>query len=103
MQFVTAELVILLPTSSHRMELMYIRFIEPQITGSYPEMRFFESVYEPAHFTFFVREEVGHIITCTALRQSPNTWPLQPAESADHITYEQLKRYVLTSSGMCVR
>ena len=29
-------------------------------------------------------EEVGHIIICTALRQSPNTWPLQPAESADH-------------------
>ena len=29
-------------------------------------------------------EEVGHIITCTALRQSFNTWPLQPAESADY-------------------
>ena len=29
-------------------------------------------------------EVVGHIIICTALRQSLNTWPLQPAESADH-------------------
>ena len=31
-------------------------------------------------------DEVGHIIICTALRQSRNTWPLQhfqPAESAD--------------------
>ena len=26
-------------------------------------------------------EEVGHIITCTALRQSRNTWPLQPSST----------------------
>ena len=36
---------------------------------------------------WFTSEEVGHIITCTALHQSRKTWTLQPsstAESADH-------------------
>ena len=38
-------------------------------------------------FSSIAPEEVGHIIICTALHQSLNTWPLQPiqpTESADH-------------------
>ena len=42
-------------------------------------------------------EEVGHIITCTALRQSRNTWPLQPSStrwvSRSLFTYEQNYTY----------
>ena len=44
--------------------------------------------YLHAAYNTYMPEEVGHIISCMALRQSCNTWPLQSpvqlAESADH-------------------
>ena len=49
-----------------------------------------------AHNTY-MPEEVGHIITCMALRQSHNTWPLQPSStrwvSRSLFTYEQNYTY----------
>ena len=51
------------------------RFLETPLGGPYLIINIMGGIHT---------EEVGHIITCTALRQSRNTWPLQPADSADH-------------------